>query len=106
MLNTVWLIMSALAFGAIVEHAGLLQCIVDPIVARAKSIGGLVASVAACCIGANVVTADQYMAVALPARMFGAEFTRRGYAPVVLARAIGDAGATTSALIPWNSCGA
>jgi NhaC family Na+:H+ antiporter len=26
--------------------------------------------------------------------------------PIVLARAIGDAGATTSALMPWNSCGA
>jgi Na+:H+ antiporter, NhaC family len=106
MLNTVWLIMSALAFGAIVEHAGFLQKIVEPIIARAKTIGGLVASVAGCCIGTNVVAADQYMAIALPARMFGAEFEARGYAPVVLARAIGDAGAVTSALTPWNSCGA
>ena len=106
MLNTVWLIMSALAFGAIVEHAGLVQRIVEPIAARAQSIGGLIASVAAVCIGTNIATADQYMAVALPGRMFGPEFRRRGYAPVVLARTLGDAGVVTSALIPWNSCGA
>jgi NhaC family Na+:H+ antiporter len=106
MLSTVWLIMAALAFGAIVEHAGFLARIVDPIIARARSTAALVASVVACCFGANVVTADQYMAIALPGRMFRAEFEKRGYAPVVLARAVGDTGAVTSALVPWNSCGA
>jgi Na+:H+ antiporter, NhaC family len=106
MLNTVWLIMSALAFGAIVEHAGLVQRLVDPIAARARTIGGLIASTAAVCVGVNLATADQYMAVALPGRMFGPEYRKRGYAPVVLARALGDAGVATSALIPWNSCGA
>lgn len=106
MLKMVWLIISALAFGAIVEHAGLLARVVDPIIARAKSIGALVASVVACCVGANLVTADQYIAIALPGRMFRAEFERRGYAPVVLSRAVGDTGSVTSALVPWNSCGA
>ncbi len=106
MLSTVWLIMSALAFGAIVEHAGLLARVVDPIAARARTIGGLVLSVVACCIGANVLTADQYMAVALPGRMFKSDFERRGYAPVVLARAVGDGGTVTAPLVPWNSCGA
>jgi len=106
MLSTVWLIMAALAFGAIAEHAGLLARVVDPVVARARSIGGLITAVVACCLGANIVTADQYMAVALPGRMFRAEVERRGYRSVVLARAIGDGGAVTSPLIPWNSCGA
>jgi Na+:H+ antiporter, NhaC family len=106
MLTTVWLIMAALAFGAIVEHAGFLAQIVDPITARVRSIGALVISVVASSFGANVVTADQYMAIALPGRMFRAEFEKRGYAPVVLGRAIGDTGTVTSALIPWNSCGA
>jgi Na+:H+ antiporter, NhaC family len=106
MLPTVWLIMAALAFGAIVEHAGLLKRIVDPIAARVVAIPALVASVVVSAFAANVVTADQYMAVALPGRMFRAVFEKRGYAPVVLARAIGDTGTVTSALIPWNSCGA
>jgi len=106
MLNTIWLIMSALAFGAIVEHAGLLQRIVDPITARARSTAGLITSVTASCLGTNILTADQYMAVTLPGRMFLPEFKRRRLAPAILARTLGDAGVVTSPLIPWNSCGA
>jgi NhaC family Na+:H+ antiporter len=33
-------------------------------------------------------------------------FARRGLAPVVLSGAVGDSATPTSALIPWNSCGA
>jgi len=46
------------------------------------------------------------MSVILPARMFKAAFAERGFAPVVLSRAVGAAATPTSALIPWNSCGA
>lgn len=106
MLGTVWLIMTALAFGAIMEHAGLLARLVDPILHRARSVGGLVASVVASCIGANIVTSDQYIAIVLPGRMFRAEFVRRNLAPVVLSRAVGDSATVTSPLVPWNSCGA
>ena len=106
MLTTVWLIICALAFGAIVEHAGLIARLVDPIVARAKSTVALVSSVVASSFVANLVTADQYIAIALPGRMFRPVFERRGYAPFVLSRAVGDTGSVTSALIPWNSCGA
>jgi NhaC family Na+:H+ antiporter len=38
--------------------------------------------------------------------MFRAEFARRGLAPVVLSRAVGDSATVTSPLVPWNSCGA
>ena len=70
MLNTIWLIMSALAFGALVEHAGLVQRIVNPIAARARTIGGLIASVAVCCIGTNIVTADQYICCSNPGDLY------------------------------------
>jgi NhaC family Na+:H+ antiporter len=42
----------------------------------------------------------------LPARMFKNAFRERGLAPVVLSRSLGDSATVTSALIPWNSCGA
>ena len=106
MLSTVWLIMTALAFGAVVEHAGLLARLVDPVLRRARTVGGLVTAVVASCIGANIVTSDQYIAIVLPGRMFRAEFERRGFAPVVLSRAVGDSATVTSPLVPWNSCGA
>jgi len=42
----------------------------------------------------------------LPGRMFKEAYRKRGLAPVVLSRTIGASGTPTSALIPWNSCGA
>jgi Na+:H+ antiporter, NhaC family len=106
MLNTVWLIITALGFGAIVEHAGLMQRLMDPVIRKAKSATALVASVVATCIGANILTSDQYMAIVLPARLFRQTFIDRGYSTVLLSRAVGDSATVTSPLIPWNSCGA
>lgn len=106
MLNTVWLILTALAFGAVLEHAGMLNRLIGPLVGAVRSIGGLVAALVATCIGVNVIASDQYIAIVLPARMFRAEFERRGLQPVALSRAVGDSGSVTSPLIPWNSCGA
>ena len=44
MLNTIWLIVTALAFGGVVEKAGVLERLITPIIERAKSDGALVAS--------------------------------------------------------------
>jgi NhaC family Na+:H+ antiporter len=106
MLNTIWLIITALGFGGIVEKIGALDRIIAPVLAVAKSAGALVASLVASCIATNIATADQYMAVVLPGRMFKGAFAQRGLAPVILSRSIGDTGTPTGALIPWNSCGA
>jgi Na+:H+ antiporter, NhaC family len=106
MLNTIWLIITALGFGGIVEKIGALDRIIAPVLAVAKSAGTLVASLVASSIATNIATADQYMAVVLPGRMFKGAFAQRGLAPVVLSRSIGDTGTPTGALIPWNSCGA
>ena len=106
MLNTIWLIMAALTFGAVLEHAGMLERIVAPAVGFARSAVSLVATVVATAIGMNIVAGDQYIAVVLPGRMFKLEFARRGLAPRLLSRTIGDSGTVTSPLVPWNSCGA
>jgi Na+:H+ antiporter, NhaC family len=106
MLNTIWLIVAALAFGGVVEKAGMLDRLITPIIEKAKSSGALVASLVSSIIATNIITADQYIAIVLPGRMFKTAFARRGLAPVVLSRAVGDSATPTSALIPWNSCGA
>jgi NhaC family Na+:H+ antiporter len=54
----------------------------------------------------NIVAADQYIAIVLPGRMYRLEFERRGLAPQNLSRTLEDAGTMTSALVPWNTCGA
>jgi NhaC family Na+:H+ antiporter len=106
MLDTVWLVITALAFGGVVEKAGVLDRIITPIVNAAQSAAALAASLVATVITTNIVTADQYMAVVLPGRMFKAAYADRGYAPAALTRSVGAAATPSSALIPWNSCGA
>jgi NhaC family Na+:H+ antiporter len=106
MLNTIWLIIVALAFGGVVEKAGVLERLITPIIDRAKSMGALIGLMVAAVFATNVVTADQYISIVLPGRMFKGAIARRGLAPVVLSRSIGASGTPSSVLIPWNSCGA
>ncbi len=106
MLATIWLVMAAFAFGGIVEKTGVLERIVAPIAALAQRVGSLVAALVAAVVVSNIVTADQYLSIVLPGRMFRPEFERRGLKPTVLSRAVGASATPTSALIPWNSCGA
>jgi NhaC family Na+:H+ antiporter len=106
MLDTVWLIIAALSFGGIAERSGILDRLITPIINAARSVGTLLTSLVATVVGTNIITADQYISIVLPARAFRSGFASRGLAPVVLSRAVGAAGTPTSALIPWNSCGA
>jgi len=85
---------------------GVLDRLITPIIEKAKSEGALVASQASSIIATNIITTDQYIAIVLPGRMFNNTFAKRGLAPVVVSRAVGDTATPASALIPWNSCGA
>ncbi|MDF2968561.1 MAG: mleN 3 [Nocardioidaceae bacterium] len=106
MLTTIWLVLGALSYAAVMERAGFLQRLLEPIVSRARRRGSLIASVIASGFGLNVIAGDQYVADVLPARMFRGEFARRALAPQVLSRAVEDSGTVTSVLVPWNTCGA
>jgi len=106
MLNTVWLIVSAMMFGAVMEKTGMLEVLAGRILRVAKSTGGLIAATLATSIGTNIIASDQYIAIVLPGRMFRAEFAKRRLDPKNLSRALEDAGTLTSPLIPWNTCGA
>jgi NhaC family Na+:H+ antiporter len=106
LLTTIWLVLAALSFAAILEHAGFLERLLVPIVARARSRGRLILAVNSSGIGLNTIAGDQYVADVLPSRMFRREFERRGLEPEVLSRAVEDSGTVTSVLVPWNTCGA
>lgn len=105
MLNTVWLIITAMSFGALMEHTGLLNRLVAVLLKRVRGVGSLIATTVGTAIGMNIIGSDQYMAIVLPGRMFRLEFQRRGLAPENLSRTLEDAGTMTSALVPWNTCG-
>jgi len=106
MLTTVWLILCALSFGAVMEHAGFLARLIRSALRAARSTGSFFATVALTCIGTNIVAGDQYIAIVVPGKMYEAEMRRRGLARRNLSRIIEDSGTLTSALVPWNTCGA
>lgn len=106
MLDTVWLIICAMIFGGIMESAGLLKRITQPIIKYAKSTGSLVTSTVATCIFFNTTASDQYIALVVPGRMFRKNYEEKGLKPEVLSRTLEDSGTMTSVLIPWNTCGA
>jgi len=105
MMNTIWLILTALTFGAVLETVGLLKRVVESILGLVKGTGSLIASVVGTCVTTNIIAADQYIAIVLPGRMFRAEFKRRQLDPKNLSRTLEDSATMTSPLIPWNTCG-
>jgi NhaC family Na+:H+ antiporter len=106
MLLTVWLIIAALVLGTLLDEFGLLSKLMTPVLLKARTTGQLIATAVGTAVGLNIVAADQYVALVLPARLFSAEFRKRGLASSNLSRAVADGGTVTSPLVPWNSCGA
>lgn len=106
MLTTIWLIMCAMCFGAVLEKVGLLKRAVSAILKGAKSAGDMVSRTIFTCFGSNLITADQYISIVMPGRMYKEEFKKRGLHQLNLSRSLEDGGTITSPLIPWNTCGA
>lgn len=106
MLNTIWLIICAMIFGGAMEASGMLRVIAESIIRFAHSTGSLVLATATTCIFFNITASDQYMAIAVPGRMFRDTYRKRNLAPELLSRTLEDSGTVTSVLIPWNTCGA
>ncbi len=106
MLYTVWLILSAMVFGGVMEATGMLERITRSIIRLAHSTGSLIASTVGTCIFFNLTASDQYLAIVVPGRMYANTYRERGLKPKNLSRTLEDSGTVTSVLIPWNTCGA
>lgn len=106
MLWTIFLICCAMVFGGTMDAIGALAKITKELLKLATSIFGLFASTVISCIGLNAIASDQYLAIVIPGKMFKKAFEDRGLAPENLSRTLEDSGTVTSALIPWNTCGA
>ncbi|KYG72111.1 transporter (NhaC family) [Roseivirga ehrenbergii] len=106
MLNTVWLIISAMIFGGVMERTGLLKRIAAAVISKVSSTGSLVTATAGTTIFFNGTASDQYLAIVVPGRMYADIYKQKGLAPENLSRTLEDSGTVTSVLIPWNTCGA
>ncbi|MFT6112791.1 MAG: NhaC family Na+:H+ antiporter [Bacteroidia bacterium] len=106
MLGTIWLIICAMVFGGVMEAIGALARISQALLSLASSVFGLFASTVASCLALNLTASDQYLAIVVPGKMFEKAYKDKGLAPENLSRTLEDSGTVTSALIPWNTCGA
>lgn len=106
MLNTIWLIVCAMIFGGVMDKTGMLKRITQSIIGLAKTDASLIATTASSCVVFNLTASDQYLAIVVPGKMYADEFKQRNLHPKVLSRTLEDSGTVTSALIPWNTCGA
>ncbi|HIK68152.1 MAG TPA: hypothetical protein EYF95_09305 [Flavobacteriales bacterium] len=105
MMNTIWLIICAMTFGAVLQAAGMLERITAALLAGVNSVFGLISRTVGTCIAFNILASDQYIAIVVPGKMFNEAFEDKGLAPENLSRTLEDAGTVTSVLIPWNTCG-
>ena len=106
MLWTIFLICCAMVFGGTMDAIGALAKITKELLKLASSIFGLFFSTVVSCIGLNAIASDQYLAIVIPGKMFKKAFEDKELAPENLSRTLEDSGTVTSALIPWNTCGA
>lgn len=106
MLNTVWLIIAAMFFGGMMETSGSLKVMTRYLLMGVSSGPALLRRAGLTSFASNFITSDQYLAIALPSRMYAARFNDMNLKSKNLSRVLEDYGTVTSVLIPWNTCGA
>ena len=105
MLNTIWLILSAMFFAGIMEAGGMLHTIAMAVLKKVKSTGNLILATLGTCFATNLLAADQYLSIVVTGRMYREVYESRGLHMKNLSRALEDSGTLTSPLVPWNTCG-
>ena len=105
MLNTIWLILCAMCFGAVMVASGMIESITRVVISWVRSRVGLVASTASTGLFLNITTGDQFISIVLTANMFQNVYEQQGYEARLLSRTAEDSATVTSVLVPWNTCG-
>ncbi len=105
MLNTIWLIICAMCFGAVMVASGMIESITRLVISWVRSRVGLVSSTVSTGLFLNFTTGDQFISIVLTANMFQNVYEQQGYEPRLLSRTAEDAATVTSVLVPWNTCG-
>ena len=105
MLNTVFLILCAMCFGACMQASGMIARLARLLTPFTRSRTGLVASTVTTGVALNGIVSDQYLAILLTSNVYGDIFRERGYEARLLSRSVEDSATITSPLFPWSSCG-
>ncbi|MDY0406313.1 SLC13 family permease [Virgibacillus sp. 179-BFC.A HS] len=103
MLYTVSLAMVAMIFGGLMESTGMLHVIVQQILKIARTARSLCATTVVSSFFTNVITAEQYISIIIPGRMYSQAYKDKNLHPKNLSRALEDGGTITSPMVPWST---
>ena len=106
MMSSISLTIIAMMFGGIAEETGILEAIVKKFLGKVKSAVGLVTATILTCFFTNATMPEQYISIVVPGRMFKNEYRDRNLDPKLLSSTLEAGGTVTSAMVPWNTCGA
>lgn len=105
MLNTIFLIISAVTFGGTLVGSGMLQSLTEMLTRYIRRRVTMVSATVGTGIFSNMITGDQYLSIILTSSLYQKLYKERGYEPQLLSRSVEDSATVVSVLIPWNSCG-
>lgn len=105
MMNTIYLILSAMVFGGVMLGTGMLSSITRSCLKGVKKTSSAVSTTVGSGLFMNSCTGDQYLSIIITANLFKNLYKKLGLEPRLLGRSIEDSVSVTSVLIPWNSCG-
>ncbi len=105
MMNTIWLFVCAMTFGAAMTATGMLESLMRALLKLAHGTISLISSTVATGIFMNMSMSDQYLAIIVTGSMYKETYEKQGYESRLLSRTIEDSATVTSVLVPWNTCG-
>ena len=105
MLNTVFLIICAMCFGACMRASGMIADLAKVMTPFTRTRPGLVASTVVTGTALNGIVSDQYLSIILTSNIYRETYEKEGYETRLLSRSVEDSATVTSPLVPWSSCG-
>ena len=105
MLNTIYLIICAMCFGACMKASGMIRDLARLLSPFTKGRTGLVSSTVVTGTALNGIVSDQYLSIILTSNIYKDSFEEQGFETRLLSRSVEDSSTVTSPLFPWSSCG-
>ena len=105
MLNTVYLIICAMCFGACMKASGMIADLAGMLTPLTRTRTGLVGTTVLTGTALNAIVSDQYLSIILTSDIYRESFDKEGYERRLLSRSVEDSATVTSPLVPWSSCG-
>ncbi|SKC46317.1 Na+/H+ antiporter NhaC [Maledivibacter halophilus] len=104
--GTTVLIFCAMGFAGIVSVSGMLDVVLEKLMSKVKSIGGIILSTIASCFTVAFVTGSSYLTILIPGELFKDVYVKKNLHAKNLSRTLEDSGTVLVPLIPWSAAGA